>query len=355
MPSRFIISGAEEKDLEAYVSKVVISTGSTALGLAVAYVSVYGAEFLRKLVARGRIENVRLVSEIGDAITHPKALKGRLDDGWEIRVVKSDAGIFHPKLIVGGSEYSADDLLRETRFATVGSANLTRGGLKGNVECSLITTTDGDLPAASRAFRALWQKGEMLSRALLATYEKEFATRNRGRSARDLKTLGVADEVNLVAGAVDLRQHNAPKKSQRSIDTTAAAAAWAGLESFTGEYRFQIEFPRDAGEVLGQIIAAIGAGPEIDVLCDDGEVRKMRFRYYPDNAMFRLNVPNDTPGIEWARENKTGIALVSTSDTAAAPLRLEVLRPGIEANDVIGRSAGLGTWGKTRTRLYGWF
>ena len=71
--------------------------------------------------------------------------------------------------------------------------------------------------------------------------------------------------------------------------------------------------------------------------------------------MFRLNIPNDINGVAWARENKKGIALIERGPAGGAPLRLSVLRPGAEADEVIARSHALGSWGKTSSRLYGWY
>jgi hypothetical protein len=96
-------------------------------------------------------------------------------------------------------------------------------------------------------------------------------------------------------------------------------------------------------------------GETVRVLCEDGEIREMRYRYYEDNAMFRLNVPNDTPGVAWAREHRAGIAMVEAHPAGDSLLRFRAIRPGKDATDVIGRSVALGTWGKTPTRLYGWF
>jgi hypothetical protein len=96
-------------------------------------------------------------------------------------------------------------------------------------------------------------------------------------------------------------------------------------------------------------------GETVRVLCEDGTVREMRYRYYQDNAMFRLNVPNDTPGVAWARENRAGIAMVEALPEGDVPLRFRIILPGRQATDIIGRSVALGTWGKTPTRFYGWF
>ena len=139
-----------------------------------------------------------------------------------------------------------------------------------------------------------------------------------------------------------------------AVSQQFATAAWTGLQSFTGEYRFQIEFPRAAGEVIARLAGALKGG-DVDVVCEDGSVRRMTYRFYMDNGMFRLNVPNDVLGVQWARANRDGVAMVSHGPEGGAPLRLAILQPGPEANEVIARSYVLNTWGRTSTRLYGWF
>ena len=68
--------------------------------------------------------------------------------------------------------------------------------------------------------------------------------------------------------------------------------------------------------------------------------------------MFRLNIHNDAPSAEWARENKDGIATVEATEEG---FRFKILRPGKAMVEVIERSLALGTWGRTPTRLYGWY
>ncbi len=96
------------------------------------------------------------------------------------------------------------------------------------------------------------------------------------------------------------------------------------------------------------------AGTAIPVECEDGVVRPMTFKFYDDNSMFRLNVPPVTPGVAWARANKDGIAVVSKIQGGSVPIRLRLLRPGADANEIAAKSFALGTWGKTTTRTYGW-
>ncbi len=358
MPSRFVISGPGRQSLKEEIDREIGASRPPAVALAVAYVSIYGAQYVRELKDRIGIEQVALVADIGDAISHPAALSLALDEGWHVRAVNAD-GTFHPKMIVFGDSVSVDGRVMGAKLSLVGSANLSKGGLQLNTECTFIRSSADELTGAATAFRSLWRLGREFDREQLRDYEKVFARRNRNRAARDLEILGVADEAPIgeafaesTAPAV-VRHKPAPAPSERSITTGAAAAAWTGLESFTGEYTLQVEFPRDAGEVLRRIFAAHRAGQDVELLCTDGMVRPMHFQFYEDNAMFRLNVPNETPNAAWARASRTGLALVEESMDGT--LLFRIVRPGRDAMDIIGRSMALGTWGKTPTRLYGWY
>ena len=81
----------------------------------------------------------------------------------------------------------------------------------------------------------------------------------------------------------------------------------------------------------------------------------MQYRFYENNGMSRLNIPNEVPGVSWARHNKDGIAIVERGPSGGALLRLRILEPGADESEVVGRSAALGTWDRTRTRAYGWY
>lgn len=71
--------------------------------------------------------------------------------------------------------------------------------------------------------------------------------------------------------------------------------------------------------------------------------------------MFRLNIPNEVPGIETAREEQKGIGLVEENDSGEAPIRLRVMNDEHDASEIIRRSMREGLCDQTSTRLYGWF
>ncbi len=237
----------------------------------------------------------------------------------------------------------------------VGSSNLTRGGLSTNIECGFLAEAEGCPKSASAAFGELWNLADQATADALRHYSARFADCARRRSASELADLGINDTRFVETSPSGLKSLSLP--SRPALADEFAVSAWTGLQSFTGEYRFQIEFPKNAGKVISQLIrTSAKLDGNVAVYCpDDGSTRTMKYRFYQDNGMFRLNVPNDLPGVDWARSNHDGIALVEPGPHGGAQLRLRLLRPGGDVADIIGRSVALGTWGKTTTRYYGWF
>lgn len=352
MPTRICIIRPELPNLEAHFRQGIIETGAKSLGLAFAYVSVYGAKVVRTLERDAEISEIKLITDVRDGVSHPQALKIALDRNWHVRTVNRSDGTFHAKVFVAGEKFAADGNLIGARMYLVGSSNLTNNGLNGNVECNVIQTSRDPIASASLTFKMLWSLGTDLDYARLEQYEECFANRNRSRSPDDLRALGLADksddDIDLTAGRQNLTLNP-------TISTRAAALAWTGLQSSTGEYRFQIEFPRTAGEVLRRIIDAGRATEQVAVLCEDDIIRIMTYRFYDDNSMFRLNVPNDVPGVEEARTGHSGIAMVETLQHPNAQVRLSIIHDTSNIENIVRRSIALGTLGRTRTRLYGWY
>jgi len=171
----------------------------------------------------------------------------------------------------------------------------------------------------------------------------------------DLVELGVVDNAEDQKSTYKnlALQRDTPR--QGVISEGVAGAAWAGLESFTGDYQFQVEFPQAAGIVLNRIIGG-SSSSKVPILCTtDNTVREMTYRYYTDNGMFRLNIPNDTPGVHRARKSHKGIALIEVSERPDVIAQLTIVPPGRTLEQIIRRSTLLGTWGSTSTRNYGWY
>jgi hypothetical protein len=343
MPASFLASGLGSRTFDRVLRQGVRKAKPAVLGIAVAYTSVAGFNRLSGLLNAEKVEGVCLVTDTTDCVTHPNALAAAMKAGWEVRVVDSLPGTFHPKLYLGGVSFDSSRSVVSPTLAIVGSANLSRAALFRNGECSYLQVGSLIPASANTSWCECWDTGQPLTQKLLAAYGVEFARRNKRRAIEDMLALGVSDE----------EEKNAKGPQPASMPTSVATAAWAGLQSFTGDYNLQVEFPRDAGEVLKALLAKGSQGGSVQLLCSDGQTREFKFRYYAHNGMFRLNVPNATPLVDWVRANHDGIAVVEASD--GTPTTFQIMQPGGTLSRVAARSYALGTWGATSTRQYGWY
>jgi HKD family nuclease len=349
-----VVSGIRNSTLLSRLRWHVRAKRPTALGIASAFVSVKGVRHAKDILAPLDAVACRLIAGTDNFITHPEALRLALDSGWEVRLASHSGGIFHPKILAGGAAFDGNGGITRPNIGYVGSSNLTRGGLEINIECGSIYTSGALLTETSRAFKTIWSSGIPVTPQAIDQYAEKFAEMNRRRLAADLITLNVDDNgQSPPSSAGDLKTRQTP--SEPVVQATTAAAVWAGLQSFTGEYRLQVEFPRTAGNVLHALFGPHAIGNNVALLCDDNQVRTMIYRYYHDNSMSRLNINNDVPNAQWARQCKDGLAIISKIDDPRARFKLEIVKPGVRLNNILARSFALGTWARTPTRVYGWF
>lgn len=353
MPQILILGGTNGVVLRQEIQRDLLAAGAKAAGIASAYVTVSGVEDIKDVLVRAGVKEYRLIAGIDDEITHPAALDLARSWGWRVRIGRAAVGRFHPKLVIAGAGFDKSGDLRHPRFLYVGSGNITRAGLAQNTEAALIAHADDVVSKTDVLFGPLWRLADPLTPSNLKAYEARFAERSRQRKPDVLASLGVSEDQDVAhIDRTRLRAAQPPRRS--AVDNAFAAAAWAGLQSYTGGFAFQVEFPRLAGQVVNRLAGGM-KGNRVDVYCEDGQIHSMTYRFYDDNAMFRLNVPNGVPVVAWARENHDGIALVERGPEGGAPLRLRILMPGQEATEAMARSYALGTWGRTPTRLYGWY
>ncbi|WP_375762458.1 hypothetical protein ACE10W_37155 [Bradyrhizobium sp. B025] len=355
MSSSIVTTGITGNTYKALFRKQMLKAKPSVVGMAVAYVSASGFNLVKDILDESGVGEVRLVADTKDGVTHPKALEGATESGWKVRVVDTLAGTFHPKLYVGADSFHDTKGVSGLSLAIAGSPNLSHGAFLKNGECAFWSIAPHTRDSAAQAWLDCWNVGAPLTNSKLKDYEKYFALRNRYRKPEDLVLLGVADTVAKSTAAGSPPKGAAPPKAaQKAISETAASVAWAGLQSFTGEYNLQVEFPKEAGLVLRRVFGTPSKDGSIDIRCADGAVRTFKYKFYDHNGMFRLNVPNSVPLVEWARENKAGIACVEHNESLGV-LTFEILPPGQSLMDVVDRSLALETWGRTPTRLYGWY
>lgn len=342
---------ANKLTLSRYILAALKTTCPRVIGIASAFVTTGGVAALSRVLSDTGVEECFMVAGTDNDITHPAALTKAIELGWRLRIAVSRQGIFHPKLMVAGRSIDSTGLIYEPQVVYSGSANLTHNGLTRNLECGAVQVRNNCHDSASMAFRFLWQTSVVATDELIRNYSARFAETSRCRSAVELAALGVSDKVEIPNGVAARQPVVEP-----AIGMDFCTTAWAGLESFTGEYRFQVEFPQAAGMIIQSMIGVPDPNGGVDVYCvDDRTVRRMTYRYYADNGMFRLNIPNDVFGIPEARASKSGVACVSRGPYGGAPLRLRIIPRGNELDDIERRSMALGTIGRTQTRLYGWY
>lgn len=355
MTGQIVLSGVNGGEFGNTLRRLLSRTRPGAVGVVVAFASIGGVQRLQGILRRCGEPECRLVAGIDREITHPEALYAARGYNWGVRIGCADRGIFHPKLVVAGRSFARDGSVRGLCNVYVGSSNLTMGGLKSNVECGFAAEIDGGMPSAAEAFRTLWSGSRPATKDALRRYAKRFAERARRRRASELVDLEVGDIAPDLPKTKDLPSRR--RFPPPAYPADLAVAAWAGLQSSTGDYRFQVEFPKIAGQVVNRIVrSSIQADGRLDVYCpDDSTTRPMQYKFYENNGMFRLNIPNEVPGVSRARRKKDGIAIVERGRSGRAPPRLRILKPGPEESEVVGRSVALGTWDRTRTRAYGWY
>ena len=352
MSSGFAASGLAGTTYRTLFRRQIMRVRPRVVGMAVAYVSASGLSLVRNILDEGGVGAVRLVTDTKDGVTHPRALRGALENGWDVRIVDNLDGTFHPKLYVGAARFDDDLGVADVSLAITGSPNISRGGFLKNGECVFWSAAPHG--SAAQAWLDCWNAGVAATEARIREYERNFARRNRGRKPSDLVALGIAENIPAKADGVPTRGVRPPRMEHRALSEVAASVAWAGLQSFTGEYRLQVEFPRGAGEVLRRIFGNLAGDDSVEMLCTDGVTREFKYRYYTANGMFRLNIPNDVPLVAWAREHKRGVAYVEHRGTQEG-LQFEIVQPGQAMDEIVDRSLALGTWGRTPTRPYGWY
>lgn len=326
------------------IQDVVYKTQPECLCVATAYLTQKGARYLADLAADCKIQDARIIAGLSGEVTHPNAIRFLHEQSWDVRFGLQSFGIFHPKLLVGGDQFSKKNGLRNPTGCYLGSANFTASGLKINTELGCTSTDAAITNGVALAFKELWDSSPRLTKKLLTQYESKFSQRIQTRSTADLINLGIVDDPESL-------KSNKKTRGNPVLDAQNASTVWVGLESFTGDYNFQVEIPAKAGAVLKNLLGT--RGRNVNIECSDGIVRKMIYSYYPHNGMARLNVPNEVPLVAWARDNRKGALVISRLEEDDH-LYAEILK-GRKLQEIQQRSFALGTWGETSTRYYGWY
>jgi HKD family nuclease len=329
----------KKTSLESDLKQLIKKTDAGTIQVATAYLSMYGADFITKMAQSLGGSGHRAIVGISQRVTQPEAIHKLIDAGIDVRLGVVSSGIFHPKLLVGLKKLGR---IAQPVCSYIGSANITYGGLRKNSECA---ECSDEIAIAARAHDALsifWNSAHKTTKRALTEYEKRYALGLKERSATDLRDLGV--ELERIATPGTGMRTKVPVVERSTV-------VWVGLQSFTGDYDLQVEFPRLAGEAFLNI--ANPKNRKATVICGDGTKRSLIFDYYKSNSMYRLNLPNDLPLVPWVRAQRNGYLVIS-KESATNTVRAEILKPR-QITELKEKSRVLGTLGETSTRQYGWF
>ena len=339
---RVVLSGVGEPTLLSAIRDELRSAEPQVVGIASAFVSTCGVRSLIPVVKRAR--ECRMIAGLDGRCTHPFALEIAQAAKWDVRVGTSTHGIFHPKLIVGGDRFSPDGHVIQPTFAYLGSGNLTHGGLNSNVEVGLlISRSETCLEDLAESIGRIWTAAQPLTADRLEEYAKEYATKGPSAIETERRELPTSD-----LSFSTLTKTASTADGEPIIGSLFATTVWVGVSSFTGEYALQVEFPKDAADIVRRMIGGVKDPERISVQCED-RVRGLVCGVY---GMFRINLPNDLPGVARVREERSGILVVKKTSTPATPISVRILPPGPEAEMVAQTSFALNTWGRTSTRAW---
>src|SRR5467141_3577117 len=100
MTSSVVLSGTGVV-LANNIADSIAASAPRALGIASAYLTLEGAEYIADIKRKNKIERVAVIAGVSGAVTHPLALTYLSDASIDVRMGLHGTGIFHPKMFVG--------------------------------------------------------------------------------------------------------------------------------------------------------------------------------------------------------------------------------------------------------------
>jgi len=162
------------KTLEYALKKY--ASGASEICISVAHIRSSGLTILKDIVRKVPI--IRIIIGIDFNLTEPDALRELLKLGYDCRIFSAqiigEEVVFHPKMYIIKRE---DQLI-----VIVGSSNLTEGGLRRNIEHSLVIMGRSEFPAikaAVSAFEECWKQAVPLNASFVNNYESRWSIRKQ--------------------------------------------------------------------------------------------------------------------------------------------------------------------------------
>lgn len=335
------------------------------LDVAVAYATKSGLNALRNSIGTWPGET-RWVIGLDDAITEPDAIDELIAmpnaQVW-LASLSSEGRRFHPKLYCFWTSTDA-----ESALAVIGSANMTKHGLKRNGEMSvlLIAESADEAELLKDAWEAMKQLGSPVPNWDLAGYRAKHAKARRARRLMakiDILPLQPeAEEDTTVATPAGSRQTVLAPPASAPTDYVTASVAWTEGATPSAGGR-DLEFPRKMMPFFG-----LNHSPTIRMFrMKNGQVFDLTFTMRTDNQMWRLLFSRDAIFAGNGRETLRPLSGVTRSDlaivferaTGGADFNVDFVVIGSPQHaQLIARSKAIGGLDHTRNpggRYFGYF
>ena len=327
--------GKSSKSFENILIELIESTKPSMIGIAVAYVSTYGFFKLKSILDEYSIKNVVLLTCTKDYVTEPEALSYALESKWSVRVLNPTEGIFHAKIYIGAQSTNVKSM-KELSMLMVGSSNLSKNGMYINTECMYWTKSKKELQTYKEIWLKCIKRSTKLTTKELEQYITHYEEHNKDLSGEQKRRLGLQEALD----------------SGENPDLKNAKVSWVGLETITGEYQFQLEFPRESGLALQRLFDKVSKDNVAQIFYEGEGSFEFTLRVYQNNQK-RLGCKPSVPMVEWIRENKRGIMKIEYR-ASLHRLYYKVLTDEKEIAHLIKETEQLGNLDHTSTRKCGW-
>lgn len=347
---KIALQRAGDGRVSAILKEAVEARGFDTMGIAVAFASVAGITELLDSILAGRLPaRSYWLFGLDSCITHPDAIERAMKlEGAQVRIADGQRGvwIFHPKLYWFSGDESNSSLV-------MGSANLTAGGLGGNVEAvaALKAMSRTQSEALDEVWSATWKLGRMMTPRLLAAYRRDFDLARKARKKAGLLT-------DKESGKARKRSSLVLASDDARVDPSLATKCWIEVGKITGFKQDQLEIKAEQALFFGW--PADGGGSQVlNVRLVSGATVEIAAHYY-GNHMWRLLMPQSIPEVEAGLRTRRGGKLLRSSYVAVFSrkrkwVELRFIRfssPEFKALRKATEHAG--TLGSTATREYGW-
>lgn len=319
------------------------------LGIAVAYATIPGVRELLDSILVGKLPAKSYwVFGLDDCITHPDGIELAMSlPGATVKVAHGggNGGKFHPKLYW----FSGKDVHSSL---VLGSANLTRNGLRENVEAVAEMAATGNLESAKldAVWYEAWALGRRITPRLLADYRKEFSTASAARRKISSLSKNKFDD----GKPKKSRTRSVLSNDAASIDPTFARTCWIEVGNITGFKQDQLEIKAEQALFFG--LQARGA-PDACVLVKlaTGSDVRIPVKYY-SNHMWRFRLPQAIPEVAIGlRPYGKRSPLVAVFERKGKDYTLCFIKKNSKNFKQLHRATEqAGTLGHTTSRQYGW-